>query len=215
MSGRKTDDGDLARMVAGHQRFKQTFAEDRDFYRSLSASGQRPRMLWIGCSDSRVVPDDIVGADPGELFVIRNIANVVPPAMMGDAAVGAAIEYAVMHLKIDDIVVCGHTGCGGMLALGQEVNSAVAPHFEEWVRYAGASHALVRAQGVPEAEALDAAAMANVLFQLDHLLTYNCVWKGVGKERIRLHGWLYDMSTGDILAYDGESGLWRSLSNSD
>ncbi|KAB2850393.1 MAG: carbonic anhydrase [Hyphomicrobiaceae bacterium] len=211
MVGRRHDDGDLADMIAGHERFRQTFAKDREFLRALTSGEHSPRMLWIGCSDARVIPNEIVSAEAGELFVIRNVGNVVPPSQSGDASVGAAIEFAVMHLKVDDIVVCGHTGCGGVAALGEMVNGAVAPHFQAWVGHARACHDLVRAQGVPEAERLDAAIRANVQFQIDHLLTYDCVRKGVEKEKIRLHAWVYDVSHGEILAYDSDSGAWRHL----
>ena len=211
MVGRRHDDGDIAEMIAGHERFRQTFAKDRAFFSALASGKQSPRLLWIGCSDARVVPTEIVGAETGELFVIRNVGNVVPPAFSSDASVGAAIEYAVMHLKVDDIVVCGHTGCGGVAALGEMVNGNVAPHFEAWVDHARACHDLVRAQRVPEPERLDAAVRANVQFQIDHLLTYECVRKGVEKEKIRLHAWVYDMHSGALLAYDSDNGAWRHL----
>lgn len=211
MVGRRHDDGDIAELIAGHERFRQTFAKDRAFFRALASGTLVPRLLWIGCSDARVVPTEIVGAETGELFIIRNVGNVVPPAFSSDASVGAAIEYAVMHLKVDDIVVCGHTGCAGVAALGEMVNGKVAPHFEAWVGHARACHALVSAQGVPEPERLDAAVRANVQFQIDHLLTYECVRRGVEKEKIKLHAWVYDMKCGDLLAYDSDSGAWRRL----
>jgi carbonic anhydrase len=105
-------DLDIKDAIEGHERFRQQFERDRAFYKSLAQKQQKPRLLWIGCADSRVVPAQITSADPGELFEIRNVANVVPPADAADDAVGAAIEYGVGHLGIDDIVVCGHTHCG-------------------------------------------------------------------------------------------------------
>ena len=94
------DDPDIRDAVEGHERFKRQFDRDKAFYRSLASRKQKPRLLWIGCSDSRVVPAQITSADPGELFEIRNIANVVPPAHADDNSVGAAIEYALGHLEI-------------------------------------------------------------------------------------------------------------------
>jgi carbonic anhydrase len=105
-------DLDIKDAMEGHERFRAQFEKDRAFYESLADKKQKPRLLWIGCADSRVVPAQITSADPGELFEVRNIANVVPPSDAYDDAVGAAIEYGVGHLGIDDIVVCGHTGCG-------------------------------------------------------------------------------------------------------
>ena len=109
---------DIQDAKEGFERFRREFEQDKAFYKSLSTKKQKPRLLWIGCCDSRVVPAQITSADPGELFEVRNIANTVPPYGADDDSVGAAIEYALDHLGIDDIVVCGHTGCGGIQACG-------------------------------------------------------------------------------------------------
>jgi carbonic anhydrase len=110
-------DLDIKDAVEGYRRFRQRVERDKAFYAGLAKAKQKPKLLWIGCCDSRVVPAQITSADPGELFEIRNIANCVPPSGSGDDSVGAAIEYALGHLWIDDIIVCGHTGCGGLQAL--------------------------------------------------------------------------------------------------
>ncbi len=110
-------DLDIKDAIEGYERFRLEFDRDKAFFKSLATKKQKPRLLWIGCCDSRVVPSQITSADPGELFEVRNIANCVPPANAGDDTVGAAIEYALAHLGVDDIVVCGHSGCGGIQAL--------------------------------------------------------------------------------------------------
>lgn len=204
-------DLDIKDAIEGHQRFRQQFERDRDFYSSLATKKQKPRLLWIGCADSRVVPAQITGADPGELFEIRNIANVVPPADAADDAVGAAIEYAVGHLGIDDIVVCGHTGCGGIGALLEPIPPGREAHLGRWVEHTRPAHRLIEAACVPEDERLVATVKAHVQFQLDNLMTYGLVRDGVAAGRIGLHGWIYDMERGELSAYDPGSGEWRGL----
>lgn len=201
---------DVAEMAAGHRRFKVAREADRAFLTALADGKQQPKMLWIGCADSRVDPAEILGAGLGDLFVIRNIANLVPPAGSGDDSVGAAIEYCLDHLGVDDIVVCGHTGCGGIAAVSQSVPPSEV-HLDRWVDHARASARLIAAAGVPDDERLDATVKANVLFQKDNLLSYPTVRRALGEGRLRLHAWLYDLRTADMLGYDAGSGAWLTL----
>ena len=114
-------------LIDGYRKFRVKYKSDHEVFDRLADEGQDPKVMWIGCSDSRVVPELITGADPGELFDLRNIANVVPPAASAACATGAAVEYAVIHLGVDHIVVCGHTECGGIAALAVEaVTSSMA-----------------------------------------------------------------------------------------
>jgi carbonic anhydrase len=207
----KPIDPDIKDAMEGHERFRQQFARDRAFYESLAVKKQKPRLLWIGCADSRVVPATITSSDPGELFEVRNIANVVPPADAADDAVGAAIEYGVGHLGIDDIVVCGHTGCGGIAALLEPIPPDREAHLGRWVEFTKPAHQLIAAARVPEAERLTATIKAHVQFQLDNLMTYPIVREGVAAGRVNIHGWLYDMQEGTLSAYDPHSGTWRGL----
>ena len=208
-------DVDIADAIEGHQRFRAQFQRDKAFFQGLATQTQKPRLLWIGCSDSRVVPAQITGACPGELFEIRNIANVVPPASSNDDSVGAAISYAIEHLGIDDIVVCGHTGCGGIKALshmaGADPGHKLDPHLARWVDYTRPAHALVKAAGIPADQRLAEAERAHIHFQIDNLLTYPEVRTRVAAGTLGVHGWLYDMSTGELLAYDPETGTWPRL----
>ena len=201
---------DIADVIAGNRRFKEAFDADRDYYRTIADGRQQPKLLWIGCADSRVDPGRIIGAEAGDIFVVRNVANVVPPANTGDDSVGAAIEYGLAHLGVDDIVVCGHTGCGGIKALGDPVPPK-EEHLARWVDFARASHDLVNAARVPPAERLLEAVKANVLFQQDNLLTYGIVRNALAAGKLRLHGWIYDMGSGELLAYDSRQGDWRPL----
>lgn len=200
---------DIEDIIAGNLRFKKEFETQREHYREL-ATGQSPKLLWIGCADSRVDPSEIIGADLGDVFVIRNVANLVPRAGSGDNSVGAAIEYAVQHLGVDDIVVCGHSGCGGIKALGAHL-PADNVHLANWVAYAGASHRLIEAAKLPEHEQLDAKIKANILFQVDHLFSYPSVRKAHAAGKLRVYGWLYDMATADLLSYDEVLAEWVPL----
>lgn len=204
-------DPDIADAIAGHARFRAAFEQDRAFFQTLATAKQKPRLLWIGCSDSRVVPAQITGADPGELFEIRNIANCVPPAHAFDDSVGAAIAYALEVLGIDDIVVCGHTGCGGIGALLDADDLAGDQHLARWIDLTRPAHALIRAAGVTGLERHNETAKAHVQFQIDNLMTYPVVAHGVADGRISVHGWLYDMGEGRLLAYDAGEGVWRDL----
>jgi carbonic anhydrase len=195
----KLADEDVRGAVEGYRRFRQQFAADRAFYQDL-ARQQKPNLLWIGCSDSRVVPDTITGSGPGSLFVVRNIANIVPPSGAGDGSVGAAIEYAVLHLGVDDIVICGHTGCGGVKAMQDGVPASEA-HLHRWVKFGA----------IPPGLSLADAVKVNILAQRDNLLTYAVVRERLASASLNIHEWLYDMEHGDILAYDGESESWRNL----
>ncbi len=202
---------DIVETIAGHARFREQFARDRAFYQDLATSKQRPALLWIGCSDSRVVPAQITGADPGDLFEIRNIANTVPPASADDDSVGAAIAYAIGHLHVDHIVVCGHTGCGGVKALSELEGGGLDPHLHRWVDYTRPAHALIEAAGIPQAERLSETERAHVQFQLDNLMTYAIVRDGVAAGKLAIHGWMFDLAHGDLLAYDPETGTWPRL----
>jgi len=204
-------DLDIKDAMEGHERFRQEFERDRSFYQLLATKKQKPRLLWVGCADSRVVPATITNADPGELFEVRNIANVVPPADAADDTIGAAIEYGVGHLGIDDIVVCGHTGCGGIAALLEPAQPDRHSHLGRWMEFTRPAHQLVAAARVPEEERLTATVKAHIQFQLDNLMTYPIVREAVAAGTLNIHGWIYDMNEGALSAYDPHSGGWRGL----
>lgn len=204
-------DPDIKDAIEGYERFRREFERDKNFYKSLATKKQKPRLLWIGCCDSRVVPAQITSSDPGELFEIRNIANSVPPAGSDDDSVGAAIEYALGHLGVDDIVVCGHTGCGGIHALAEAIPPDREAHLGRWVEYTRPAHNLIRAANVAPENRIIETIKAHIHFQLDNLMTYQVVAEGVAAGRVNIHGWLYDMEKGEIYAYDPETGDWKGL----
>lgn len=200
----------ISELLSGYSKFKERLAESRESY--LPPEGdQKPYALWIGCSDSRVIPEHIAGAKPGELFVTRNIANIVPPFGTACDAVGAVIEYAVLHLKVREIVVCGHTECGGIKALEKPLDLSREPHVARWVEFARPARARVEASGVAQDQQYTEAIRANVLMQRDNLPSYNCVRDALSTGALRIDGWIYNMRTGVVEEYDDKSGRWISF----
>lgn len=189
-------------LLVGYRRFRNEFSVHSEWQR-LANEGQRPQVLWIGCSDSRVVPELLLGAAPGEIFVVRNVANIVPPHGCAEHDAGAAIEYAVQHLHVRHAIVCGHSECGGIAAARGHVDAEHDPHVAHWLEWARPACA----QTVGYLEAI----RANVLLQREHLRTYPCVRQAESEGRLTLHAWLYDLQTGEITVYDEASDTWGAL----
>jgi carbonic anhydrase len=201
----------IPEILAGATRFQAYFAEHRELFDQL-ARGQQPEVLFITCSDSRIDPDLITGTEPGDLFVARTIANVVPPFGSGAIGVGAAIEFAVLHLKVEHVVVCGHTDCGGIHALGTHIDLSREPHLARWIDYARPAKTKVDASGLPEDARHLPMVRENVLLQLGNLRSYDPVRHGERSGALTLHGWVYYVETGQIEGYDPAQGAWSLLS---
>jgi carbonic anhydrase len=202
------------KLLDGHRRFREKFESDHLVFKRLAEDGQNPKVLWIGCSDSRVIPELITGADPGELFDVRNIANIVPPAPTLACSTGAAIEYAVLHLEVNHIVVCGHTDCGGIKALEAPPSARTEPHIASWLELASPARERVLALGLPADAIYLETIKANILLQCEHLRTYSCV---VERERVgalSVHPWLYNLHTGEIVELEKSTGVWKSVAKS-
>ncbi len=199
------------KLIDGYRKFRERYRSDHEVFDRLAEEGQEPKVMWIGCSDSRVVPELITGADPGELFIFRNIANVVPPASSAACATGAAVEYAVIHLGVDHIVVCGHTECGGIAALAAEPDPESEPHIVSWLEFARPAREAVLAAGVADAEVYVETIKTNVLQQIDNLRSYPCVADAEHNGRVSLHGWLYELHTGIVRAHDPTTGRWERV----
>ena len=178
------------------------FEKEWELLDSLAQNGQFPDSMFIGCSDSRVVPEFLIGARPGDLFVVRVVANVVPPYGTGQNAVGAALEYAVQHLKVRHLILCGHTDCGGLKALDQPVDMAAEPAVASWLEFARPAQTHVDAQGLTGDDRHPAIVEANVLLQLENLQTYGAVRRALNENRLELHGWVYDLSRRQMRFYD-------------
>ena len=186
----------------------RVFPERREQFQEL-AKMQNPRILFITCADSRVVPEMITQTEPGELFVCRNIGNIVPAygEMLG--GVSAVVEYAVVALGISDIVVCGHSNCGAMAGLLRDPASLdKMPTVRSWLRNAHAARSVVEALRPDlEGEAkIQALVEQNVLTQLQHLATHPAVAAGVAGGKVELHGWVYDIESGAVHVHDVARG---------
>ncbi|MEV7414819.1 carbonic anhydrase [Streptomyces sp. NPDC089919] len=181
---------DLADGVARFQR--DVFPAKAELYARLAAQ-HAPHTLFISCSDARVVPELITGAEPGDLFVVRTAGNLVPAHGLDADGVAAGIEYAVAVLGVRDIVVCGHSGCGAMTALAEGHDLSGAPAVAGWLRHADASLARAGAAG-------DVAALVrqNVLAQLANLATHPSAARALAAGTVTLHGWVYDIGTGRV-----------------
>ncbi|HET8548353.1 MAG TPA: carbonic anhydrase [Bryobacteraceae bacterium] len=191
---------------------REVFPEHRERFRQL-ARGQSPDTLLISCSDSRVVPDLIVQARPGELFVCRNAGNIVPSHGRPSGGVSATIEYAVVALGVRDIIICGHSDCGAMKALLNPQIVAAMPSVARWLRYAERAASVVRENfaDVADPRAVDALVEENVLAQLDNLKTHPCVASRFGSGSLSLHGWVFDIESGRIRTFDAERKAFVSL----
>ncbi len=191
-------------LLRGHRRFLSKRAgSQRDFLTRLASTQQSPGALFIGCSDSRVIPELLTHSTPGELFVVRNVANLVPTFQNADASVGAAIEYAVGHLKVPHVVVCGHYGCGGVKAAidGLDQLSSM-PSVVEWLAPVAAT---VEALPVTDTETRwDQAVEANVLAQFANLSTFTAVARALEAGTLELHAWVYDLWSLGLRVYDDE-----------
>jgi carbonic anhydrase len=202
-------------IIDGVARFRSdVFPRQRPLYQQLVKDGQHPKALVISCSDSRVVPEIITQSDPGDMFVCRNAGNIVPPYgdMMG--GVTAAIEYAVVGLGVEHIVICGHSDCGAMKALLHPEALAEMPNVAAWLGHCKCAQSVFLHAHDGTQSDKDAArvlAMENVVAQLTHLRTHPCVAARVATGQLALHGWLFDIESGTVLAVDGETGIFSAI----
>jgi carbonic anhydrase len=184
---------------------KRHFQEHRQLLARLNSEGQSPEILFLGCNDSRVIPEAILGAGPGDLFVLRSIANVVPPYGIGERAVGATLEYAVNHLAVKHILLCGHTDCGIVKALDARpgsLDTLSEPHLARWIEFARPAQTRADAYGVDPESRHRAIVEQNVLLQLENLRTYDVVRQALSVGGLVLHAWVYDVFTGRISVWD-------------
>lgn len=192
-------------LLAGIHRFHDSVFDSRREFFSRLAEGQSPQALFITCSDSRVDPALITQSEPGTLFVLRNIGNLVPPysPQTRDCSSAAAIEYAISVLKIPDIIVCGHSHCGAMQALLNPDSTADYPTIQSWLANADSTRRIVRDNygDLNEQKRLNVCVQENVLVQLENLRTHPAVAAALSRREITLHGWVYKIESGEVFAY--------------
>jgi carbonic anhydrase len=204
--------GGATQIIKGVDRFRRNvFGTQEELFRELG-KGQSPLALFITCSDSRINPNLLTQTDPGELFILRNAGNLVPPSTAACGGEEATIEYALVQLKIRDIIVCGHSQCGAMYGLLHPEALAPMPRTNDWLHFArDLLPDLPAKDSVPPAELLDIAIERNVLLQIAHMKTHPPVAKGLAEGNLRLHAWVYHFETGDVVAHDPNKGRFVPL----
>lgn len=203
----------MNKLIAGVDRFRRgPFSRNREFFRQLATKQQRPIALFITCADSRVHPNLITQTEPGDLFLIRNAGNLVPPhgTNGGEAA---TIEYSLEVLGIRDIIVCGHSQCGAIQALLEGERLAHLPVVKEWCHHAEATRRIVQQKyrDASPAELAAAAARENVLVQMNHLGTHPSVAARLATNEVHIFGWYYDIGAGEVSQYDPTGNCFQPL----
>ncbi|MGZ3696326.1 MAG: carbonic anhydrase [Bdellovibrionota bacterium] len=201
----------MRKLLEGIIEFRRNVQKDyREAFGRL-AIGQSPDTLFIACSDSRVVPNTFASTNPGDLFVLRNVGNIVPPCgkhgmSVSDESEPAAVEYAIETLNVADIVVCGHSECGAMRALIGNRYALTMPNLKSWLRHA--DEALERLKG---GGSLDPAwadynqlSQLNVLLQIEHIKSYPSVQKKIDEGKLNVHGWFFDIAKAEVYVFEPE-----------
>lgn len=207
---------EMQKFIHGFRRFQEDyFSEDRELFNRLK-QGQRPRVVLIGCSDSRVDPSMMVRSEPGDLFIVRNVANLVPPCEHDHSyhGVSAALEYAVCHLEVEHIIVLGHSCCGGIRSLMEGIPAEKnGEYISKWVSIAERAKQQVLATfaGAPPEQQAKACEHASILVSLENLLTFPWIRERVEADTLDLHGWYFDIESGNLYSYQPASGKFELL----
>lgn len=199
----------MKKLLKGIVKFGEQLTDEQRKHFAQLALEQRPDALLIGCSDSRVVPNVFASTDPGDLFVIRNVGNLVPPAESGGDCVAAAIEFSTASLQVTDIIVCGHSGCGAMVAITEGTDS-LPKHLRRWLEHGKHSHK--KLDGIdPSLPAHDRLSQANVLQQMEHVATYPEIHERIEKGTLQVHGWWFDIADAKVYYYDAAASKFLSV----
>ena len=206
----------MQKLVQGiHQFQTQVFRSHQTLFEELE-HGQKPETLFVTCSDSRINPNLITQTGPGELFILRNVGNLIPPfENMGGMAAG--IEFAVEALRVKDIIICGHSNCGAMQALLDPAKLEGLPATRSWLSHARKTERVMwESYGhLHGNELLHATVEENVLEQLENLRSHPSVAKAVSGGMLHLHGWVYKIETGEVFAFDPARGQYTSVTGAD
>ena len=194
----------MQKLIQGiHQFQKDSFRPLQGLFEEL-AKGHNPETLFITCSDSRIDPTLLTKAQPGDLFILRNAGNIIPPHGAGNGGEAATIEFAVAALGVKDIIICGHSHCGAMQGLLRPEQVASLPAVSSWLGHADTTRRIIRDNyaHLDGDRLLTAAVEENVLVQLENLRTHPAVGSRLKQGDLHLHGWVYKIETGEVFAYD-------------
>ncbi len=205
----------MQKLEDGIHEFQATyFASHRGLFEQLAETGQRPETLFITCCDSRVVPTLITTTAPGELFIVRNVGNIVPSVERGVlGGVSAAIEYAVEVLQVGNVIVCGHTNCGAIAAILRPEGVAHLPFVSRWLAESSRIPKLIeeRYGHLEGEEKMTAAVQENVLVQLENLRSFDFVRRKLDRGVLKMSGWVFKIATGDVFDYDPITGQFLQV----
>ncbi len=196
------------KIVTGVSLFQSSvYPEKKALFQSL-ARAQSPKILFITCSDSRIDSSLITQTEPGDIFLINNAGNIIPPHGSAHGGIGATIEYAVSVLQVEHVIVCGHSYCGAMKALLNMSGLDDLPAVKHWLSFADTTRSILEAQSqsMTDDEKLDYCVKMNIPVQLSHLKTLPSVATKMIQKKITLHGWVYNIESGNIDVYDEETG---------
>jgi len=206
----------MQQLIDGYARFRsEVFPKRASLFQNL-AEHQKPSTLFITCSDSRIVPDMILQTNPGDLFICRNAGNIVPPYGEANGGVSATIEYAVMALGVQNIIVCGHSDCGAMKAVLSGKKHDTMPTVDSWLQHSHSALQLLQSEAPQHQqwtlkENLRALTRANVVSQLHHLRTHPSVAAGLTKGALNIYGWVYSIHSGEIQNFNSQQGRFLSI----
>ena len=202
----------MQKIFNGYLRFKKSgFEERKDLFEKLSNS-QSPEVLFITCSDSRIDPNLITQTEPGDLFVIRNAGNIVPPHIAESDGIVASIEFAVVALGVKHIVVCGHSNCGAMKGALNTSGLTTLPKVRGWLNYCSEAVALVESrEGDFKSDELNSVTQENVLLQIRRLEQYSEISKRLTTGDIEIHGWVYEIGEGTVKYFNQEKQAFIEL----
>ncbi len=203
----------MKKIIEGLSKFQEeVFPQHQELFSEL-ASGQRPEVLLITCSDSRIDPTLLTQTKPGDLFIIRNAGNIVPAFGQAVGGVTATIEYAVMALGVNDIVICGHSNCGAMVGVLHPEKVAKMKSVASWLHFGEPARLVVEQKysQLSGNELLHVLTEQNVLAQLNNIRTHPSVAAGLAKGTLKLHGWVYDIGKGDVTAFDSAADCFVAL----
>lgn len=205
----------LEQLKAGVARFrKEVYPERKTTYLDAVSRPQRPMALFVTCADSRIDPETITQTGPGDLFVLRNIGNMIPAygEMLG--GVSAVVEYAVTLLKVPHIIICGHSDCGAMAALMQPDAAAEMPAVKNWMTNAAAAMSVAKSlakSGEAQADFAKRLTEENVLLQIQHLRTHPSVAGAMAREELTVSGWMYDIGKGEVRISEGGGRVFQPV----
>lgn len=205
----------MQKLITGVHHFQsEVFESHRELFERLS-KGQNPEALFITCSDSRINPNLITQTNPGDLFILRNAGNIIPPFGAANGGEAGTIEFAVAALGVKDIIVCGHSHCGAVKGLLKPEHLSELPSVSAWLSHAQATSRIIKENyshlNLNEEQLVNVAIQENVLVQIENLKTHPCVAARLARGALNLHAWTYKIETGDVFSYDQSTGQFSAI----